>query len=147
MNHNFINAAFTKKEQKAIAITKVDNSAIQGYNGWKKTSGGKNTQDRIFLLSYAEANSYLGVTHDDTNNAGARVSPTKYALAQGAWIDHRNSKASSLPVGWWWLRSPGYDQRDAAVVFADGSLSLNNVSNDSGIIRPALWLNLKSDIF
>ena len=60
LNDEFLNAAFSTEEQSAILVTDVDNSDGQCYNGWG-TSGGNNTQDRIFLLSYAEANKYLGV--------------------------------------------------------------------------------------
>ena len=38
--------------------------------------------------------------------------------------------------GWWWLRSPGNNQNNAANVNNDGSLNNNNVNNDSGCVRP-----------
>lgn len=46
---------------------------------------------------------------------------------------------------WWWLRSPGYDQRYAAGVdlFGDVYYGGGSVSNDYGAVRPAL----KSDVF
>lgn len=40
--------------------------------------------------------------------------------------------------GWWWLRSPGYSQDNAALVRYAGSLSSTYVGNDSGCVRPAL---------
>ena len=45
----------------------------------------------------------------------------------------------------WWLRSPGYGSRYAACV-SSGGLSYRNVDNTLGV-RPALRLNLTSDIF
>lgn len=47
--------------------------------------------------------------------------------------------------GWWWLRSPGYDQDFAAFVYYDGSLyDFYSVRDDSGCVRPVLIGNLKS---
>jgi len=43
-------------------------------------------------------------------------------------------------TAWWWLRSPGINQNNAANVNNDGNVNLNgnNGNNDSGGIRPAL---------
>ena len=64
LNGTFLNKTFTAQERERILLTKVDNSISQGYNSWFPC--GINTQDRIFLLSYAEANEYLGVTWEDS---------------------------------------------------------------------------------
>ena len=90
MNDEFLRSAFTAEEQAAILTTAVDNSASQGYSEWD-TDGGNNTQDQIFLLSYAEANRYLDVTYIDINNTRARVAPTAYAIASGAWTSSDNT--------------------------------------------------------
>lgn len=55
MNNEFMNAAFSAEEQSYILITEVDTGISQGYSEWHKF-GENDTQDRIFLLSYAEAN-------------------------------------------------------------------------------------------
>ena len=146
LNGEFLNKAFSTEEQSAILVTNVDNSKSQGYSEWD-TDGGNNTQDRIFLLSYTEANQYLGVTPDDRDNTRARVAPTAYAVAQGAYADSNSQTVDGEPAGWWWLRSPGYFQFFAAYVKYDGSLYHDYVDYDRGVVRPAFWLNLESDIF
>ena len=146
LNSTFLNKAFTAEEQKAILTTSVINSSSQGYSGWS-TSGGNNTQDQIFLLSYAEANKYFGVSYDDRSNIKARVKPTAYAEKQGAYTSSSCKTADDSSTGWWWLRSPGEDQRSAACVDTDGSLNYSNVNDDTGCVRPALWVNLESGIF
>ncbi len=145
LNNTFPNSAFTEKEQAAILTTKVDNSASQGY--WN-TNGGNNTKDKIFLLSYAEANRYLGVTDESHSNTKASVALTAYAVAHGAWTNDYVQTEDGKPAGWWWLRSPGESQISAASVLSDGSLaSSDNVGNyDNGVVRPALWINLDSDV-
>ena len=146
MNNDFLKSAFTPTEQSAILLTAVDNSKSQGYSDWK-TNGGNNTQDLLFLLSYAEANKYLGVTYSDSNNTKSRVAPTAYAKAQGAYTDDNNKTADGEAAGWWWLRSPGINQNIAAYVRDGGSLLDCSVILESVVVRPAFWLNLESDIF
>ncbi len=151
LNNEFINEAFSGEEQAAILLTKVDNSSEQGYSEWD-TDGGNDTQDKIFLLSCAEANKYLDVTYDNNNNLKARVVPTPYAIAHGAWTNYQWKTADGEDAGRWWLRSPGRHQYRAAFVYGAGSLRSTHVtsSNDhfgGNTVRPALWLNLTSDIF
>lgn len=149
LNGTFYNKAFSSAEQAAILTTNVDNSKNQCYSGWS-TSGGNNTQDKVFLLSYAEANKYFGVEYWKNNeakvNLQSRVAPTAYAIAQGA--DTSSSKtADGTDAGWWWLRSPAYNTYRVAMVSSDGSLNGSRVDDDSGSVRPALWVNVETDIF
>lgn len=118
----------------------------QGYSKWN-TSGGSNTQDKVFLLGCVEANKHA-ITYNDSNT-GTRMAPTAYAIAQGAWRpSNRNKTADGQSAGLWWLRSPGSDQNAEAYVGTDGSLantSYVHYAQDS--VRPSLWVNLASGIF
>jgi hypothetical protein len=63
--------------------------------------------------------------------------------------DGNSSRAATDLIGrahWWWLRSPGFDARLAAIVYADGSVYHHGyyVVYAYGGVRPAFWLNLKS---
>ena len=149
LNDDFLNTAFSTEEQSAILSTEVDNSVSQGYEGWS-TNGGNNTKDYLFLLSYVEANRYLGVKYwedDDENNILSRVAPTEYAINNGAWTIDSYITADGKPAGWWWFRSPGDIQRNAASVRYGGSLYGIDVDIDNGVVRPAFWLNLESAVF
>lgn len=146
LNGTFYNKAFSSTEQAAIMTTNVDNSKNQCYSGWN-TSGGNNTQDKVFLLSYAEANQYFGVTYDNSSNTKSRVAPTAYAFAQGAGENSSYKTADGIDAGWWWLRSPGYNQSRAADVFPVGSLFYIDVNYASGSVRPALWVNIEKVVF
>ena len=145
LNGRFYIKAFSSAEQAAILTTNVDNSKNQCYSGWS-TNGGKNTQDKVFLLSYAEANKYFGVTYNSSNTK-SRVAPTAYAIAQGAGKNSSYKTADGIDAGWWRLRSPGVSQYYAAYVSTDGSFYPNRVNVGSGSVRPALWVNLESAIF
>ena len=87
LNSTFLDLAFSAKEQSAILVSTVDNSASQGYDwtqvGGEKSVGGNNTQDKVFLLSYAEADRYLEVPAD-RGSITSRVAPTAFAVTVGA---------------------------------------------------------------
>ena len=146
LNGTFYNKAFSSAEQAAILTTRVDNGENQGYNEWN-TNGGNNTQDKVFLLSYAEANKYFGVTYDNSSNAKSRVAPTAYAIEQKAYTDYGCKTDDGIDSGMWWLRSPGYNQQVAAEVNNSGSFLQSQVDITDICVRPALWVNLESKIF
>lgn len=146
LNGTFYNKAFSSAEQAAILTTSADNSKYQCYSGGS-TNGCNNTQDKVLLLSYAEANKYFGVTYDNRRNTKSRVAPTAYAIAQGAYADSFRRTADGTAAGQWWLRSPGlYHQDYAASVLTDGSFDGHDVSSDYGSVRPALWVNIEADV-
>ena len=148
LNSTFMNKAFTAQEQSGILLTYVDNGSSQGYSEFR-TSGGSDTQDRVFLLSCAEVNKYFGELHYlmPGSDKKAVTSPTAYAQHGGALARADCKTADGAHAGWWWLRSPGWDQNVAASVSADGSLIDSRVNDGSGCVRPALWINLEADIF
>ena len=121
LNDEFLNTAFTPEEQAAILTTEVKNDSKQCY-GWT-TSGGKDTQDKIFLLSYAEAFRFFQIQFGVRNNVAARIVPTAYASKAGARQDNRKNKAEDGSIaGWWFLRSPGCFQNCAAAVGTVGQV-------------------------
>lgn len=146
LNEEFMNNAFTVKDRENIITTMVENDLSQGYSKWN-TNEGEITRDKIFLLSYAEANKYLGVTMENSDNMKSRIAPTEYALQAGAWTNDNCRTVEGSAAGWWWLRSSGSYRGEAALVRRDGSLSSSDVSYTSGCVCPALWINLGSDIF
>lgn len=129
MNGTFLNSAFSADEQAKILSAAV----FADENPTYSTDPGDATTDKMFLLSITEAEKYF------TTDASRKCTPTDYAKAQGA------DASSSDPFCWWWLRSPGRDQRSAAVVPSFG------VILDSGFdvddypffgVRPAMWIDL-----
>ena len=153
LNETFINNAFSSAEQQNILLTDVDNSQSQCCSEWD-TTGGNNTQDKVFLLSYAEANKYLDVTNEDAfncTNTKSRVAPTKYAKSQGAYSTNnesipelRDKTDDGLHAGFWWLRSPYDDLNFAAIVFSTGSLGGSIVDLDVICVRPSLWIDFEA---
>ena len=92
------------------------------------TEPGNATQDKVFLLSISEANKYF------TSNNARKCKPTAYAKKQGAYTNDGG-------WCWWWLRSPGHWQAEAARVSIVGGVNeYGVVAHIPGAVRPALWI-------
>lgn len=139
LNGVFINKAFSATEQSAIMTTTVDNSKEQGNSDWN-TSGGNNTEDKLFLLSYSETERYF------LNNDYRKCAPTDYAIAREAFANP-DYTIDGRATGYWWLRSPGEKQK--YVMFVNFAGKRNSMTGKSEVVcvRPAFWINFKSDIF
>ena len=137
LNGDFLSGAFSEEERAAILLTDVDNGAEQGFDGYG-TSGGATTPDKVFLLSWAEADLYF------PGNLGKLCAPTTYALSRGAWTS-RSYLAEGKPACSWWLRSPGFEQTEAIRV---GNIAYrrDDVSAVRNCVRPALWLSLDAGV-
>ena len=147
LNSEFLGKAFTPEQQRSIVQTKVSNARSECYSNWN-TNGGNDTQDKIFLLSYAQAHQYFGVNYwqqDEAKgypNQKSRVEPTAYAIKQGALTNSDYKAEGGNPAGWWWLRSPGDYQSNAAGVNYAGSLCDDYVGSGIASVRPAFLLHL-----
>lgn len=123
----------------------VDQLGQQQQDYWQ-TNGGRDTQDRVFALSYAEAYQYFGIAYKDDSHQEACAAPTDYASAKGV----RSAFVSYAPDGRknhnWWLRSPGRAQSLASLVTGAGSLDCTGVELSTNCVRPALWVDLASGI-
>ena len=122
LNGDFLNNAFTLDEQNAIEVTHVDNISAD-------SSGRVYTDDKVFLLSNAEAGSYRF-----TDDEARMCAPTNYAIAQGAeasFIFGTDGQSS----GCWWLRTP------MMFVDYDGFRSGDTGNTVSHAVRPALWVD------
>ena len=145
LNHDFLNEAFTPEEASAILMTTVDNHATQGCEAWNRP-GSNTTEDRLFLLSCAEAERFLGVTEVSVNNVDSRVVPTAVALAHSTFVYDYVSE-DGVPTASWWLRSPGRKEKYMALVFSSGSLLDGFLCGKNGVVRPAFWLDMNAKVF
>lgn len=147
LNDDFFSRAFTSEEQAAILLTDVDNSRSQSYGSEMiKANDGSNTQDKVFLLSYAESNRYLGVTRLETS-VEVQAAPTAYAIALGAWASEIYQTVDGEAAGLWWLRSSSGRQYYASYVGGEESLYFDYVNQKNVCVRPALWVDLGAGIF
>ena len=133
LNESFVNNAFNTYEQKMIVSSVV--TADKNPTYFSLTTSGKNTVDKVFLLSITEVNKYF------TSDKARECQGTKYCDAKEA---HRIDDNC-----WWWLRSPGCFSNRAAYVLDDGSVNTIGSrvinSNCFPAVRPALWIDLESE--
>ena len=139
LNTGFYKTAFKEEEQSAILKTPIENGADPRINE-ENVTGGNNTDDMVFLLSYDEANKYF------ISNDARRCEATDYAMSKGAATTNGTKAAN------WWLRSPGKKQNKAAFVSPSGECrgetkgsGIDNEVNYAYLgVRPAVWLNLEA---
>lgn len=138
---NFLNTAFSAKEQTAIAETNVVNDDNDETGADIPIDAGDDTTDRIFLLSLTETynKKYFPNYCFSTNTAyvadGGKFGYSMYGVGESDS---------------WWLRSPGsYRWYAAFIEWEDGSSVSdgNPVNNESTAVRPAFNLNLSSVLF
>ena len=128
LNEDFLKEAFSEEENKMIATTKVTADENPEYN----TNPGNDTDDKVFLLSIHEANQYFSSDEERV------CKPAKYVIENGAHVGNGNC--------WWWLRSSGYVQGNAAYVNHVGDVREGgcDACYDDRAVRPALWIDLNS---
>lgn len=134
LNNTFIKNAFTQDEQTLIPTVTVSADKTPNF---ANVDPGKDTQDKVFLLSVLEARKYSGKKFDT-------CIPTEYA---------KNKAETTSSTCRWWLRSPGAGTDFAAYAYGNGNgviygygshpYTLDNMvdSYDFGV-RPAMWINL-----
>jgi len=108
LNGDFFNKAFDPEESKQILLTTVKNPDIASLG----TKGGNDTEDRVFCLSSEEAEKYL------VGKEYAPGIPTAYVRYLGVYEDDNGSGHC-----WYWLRSPGSSQSNAAKIEYDGTVN------------------------
>lgn len=131
-SENFLNRAFTASEQNAIKTSTVVNADNSRYG----TEGGKDTLDKIFLLSYDEVmNPAYGFSSINGSDGARERANTAYTTAKAVKVI-------------WWLRSPGFNLRSALYVSGIGTVHTFSIYPGSDLnfiaVCPALHLNLSS---
>ena len=139
LNNKFYNQAFTSLQQELIVTTLVDNSAEStGYDPNQYACD--DTNDKIYLLSYAEA-----YAMDSTTTVFSEVREritSDYSRATGALMYTGTNYYGRK--GFWWLRSPNYLNSSYAYYVSLGGdlLYLNFVSYTCIGVVPALQIRL-----
>ena len=128
LNSDFYTTAFNDIEQSKIANTLVRTENNPEYG----TAGGNDTEDKVFLLSIEEVESFF------INDGERKAKTTKYAEKACFLMNDER-------YAWWWLRSPGYCGYSAVGVLNSYGWVIRegfSVDYDGDGVRPALWLNL-----
>lgn len=144
LNTEFMNKAFSKKEQKAIKTTTVNNSD-DAVSGEKEN----NTKDKIFLLSLSELNNLeYGLKSAIYKNSYAGTENSEYVHSKACDINPDDYMFTST----WWLRTTESVTSKAHVVGSSGFTGYGvsqmlgrSYKNRYRGIRPALHIKLSSN--
>lgn len=140
LNDSFYNTAFGLLQKERVLTTRIDNSA-QSTRYAENPYACINTDDKMFLLSYAEITAYSAKAVKngkyESEKASLMLKVSEYAKSQGCF-------ASQDGYCYWRLRSPdAYKSYHSAYVCKDGALKdmYKVFYSDFGIV-PALWINI-----
>lgn len=151
LNATFYETAFNSLQQEIVLTTEVDNSAASTnpydnetyFNNGVNDYACENTNDKIFLLSEAEATNglYGFAASYSVYDTARRMLTSDYSRATGAYI---STSSNYYGNGWWWLRSPYYGNSSSARgINIDGSAnSISNVRDTIEGVVPALRIRL-----
>ena len=122
LNGDFLKTAFYNYERDLIRDTVVKNSV------------GKDTTDKVFLLSAGEFAKYFG--------GRSPSAPSRYSVQRGT-----KEAASGRGKGncWVWLRDSGATPGCFAFVEPTGEANLDGRKgyDDDGSVRPAMWVEIE----
>lgn len=139
LNNSFLEETFSATEQKMISTTKISN----GGNSVHPLYQGKDTWDKVFLLSSDEVQKYF------TSNEERQCKPTIQAMPQGKKEHEDNATCA------WLLRTivnkdygdfTGAHYRYVIGVRGNGSIDFEGGTPLGGTdgIRPAMWIDLSA---
>jgi hypothetical protein len=132
LNNDFIGTVFTAEEAALIPTVTVLPDPSPEYD----TDPGNPTQDRVFLLSAAEAARYFN------SDMARRCIATETAETE------TTQHSGNIGAFDWWLRTPGEQQNKVATVGASGYIltRFGSFVNNSQryVVRPAMWIDFSS---
>lgn len=143
LNNDFYNKVFTIDEKSKIKTSEVVNAD----NPWNSTEGGNNTNDKLFLLSYADTvNTDYGFSSSyETSDTARQAQGTDYSKSCGLFV---NANAPYVGKSYWWLRSPGLSAVNAGYVYKSGAAdSYTSVVVTHIGVRPACRIRLTPVIY
>ncbi len=129
LNGTFRNTVFSDEERERILLTRNTNPDNPNFSS---IDGGPDTYDYVFFLSYDEVLTYM----PDPNSR--KTASTPVAASQLA-------KGKSV---YWWLRTRGGSNVNAAAVYASGVYNGNvhyggsDVGHSDVGYRPAMWITV-----
>ncbi len=129
LNSFFLNEAFSAEERDRIPEVTVTAGSNPFY---PRTAVGKDTDDKVFLLSLVEALTYF------TTDSNRACKPTEYAKAQGVFFNEDSGNCI------WCLRTPATDLFTFITYVSCTGDTVNigdNGTQDDFGVRPAIWVN------
>lgn len=137
LNNTFLASSFTDGEKTKIVTQTLDNENT-GYSATNKYALGQNqTEDKVYLLSYADilnadygfpVDKVTGSGHESIEDLTVCKTGTDYATCQGLRTSMQSANANGEPCSMWMLRSAGGTSFSFCGVSKYGTLTKSNLS-------------------
>ena len=159
LNQEFYAEAFDEAEQASIRETTLENPSTVGFAAHVDPSGDvqvregrPDTKDKIFLLSWKEAEQYYGNRLTDASGLGRKPSRAVLQKREAIFTDIIIEELPAmypysrhLPDGTerlsWMLRSTGMKDYTIFVIGYEGKWDQDYPDSYNGV-RPAMWVNV-----
>ena len=159
LNQEFYAEAFDEEEQASIRETTLENPSTVGFAAHVDPSGDvqvresrPDTKDKIFLLSWKEAEQYYGNRLTDASVLGRRPSRAVLQKRKAIFTDLIIEELPAmypysrhLPDGTerlsWMLRSTGMKAYNILVIGYEGKWDQDYPDSYNGV-RPVMWVNV-----
>ena len=159
LNQEFYAEAFDEEEQASIRETTLENLSTVGFAAHVDPSGDvqvresrPDTKDKIFLLSWKEAEQYYGNRLTDASVLGRRPSRAVLQKRKAIFTDLIIEELPAMyPYSWhlpdgterlpWMLRSTGMKDYTILVIGYEGKWDQDYPDSYNGV-RPAMWVNV-----
>ena len=159
LNQAFYEEAFDETEQASIRETTLENPSTVGFAAHVDPSGDvqvregrPDTKDKIFLLSWKEAEQYYGNRLTDASGLGRKPSRAVLQKREAIFTDIIIEELPAmypysrhLPDGTerlsWMLRSTGMKDYTIFVIGYEGKWDQDYPDSYNGV-RPAMWVNV-----
>ena len=130
LNGEFYNSTFTDAEKKAIILSTISNDASENtpQNAYLAE---RPTQDHVFLLSFGDAERYLGAYPSSPLRMAKQ---TPYCRAWGNEFDPYWRDP-------WWLRSMTEGGSGALIIDNTGKYAFQDIWCFEVALRPAMWVD------
>ena len=159
LNQEFYAEAFDEAEQASIRETTLENPSTVGFAAHVDPSGDvqvregrPDTKDKIFLLSWKEAEQYYGNRLTDASGLGRKPSRAVLQKREAIFTDiiieelpamypysrHLPDGTERLP---WMLRSTGMKDYTIFVIGYEGKWDQDYPDSYNGV-RPVMWVNV-----
>ena len=134
------------RNAKTVSAYSIDNTIEDKDNTQYHSKGGKSTEDKIYILSEEEVIKYFGCKSNETygyqlgKNAGTK--PTIYSMTSKDNVYSNSSMNDELGNTYYWLRTPGYRNKNALTVDHENVLNTYGMYvNEELGVRPVMWVS------
>lgn len=154
LNDDFYNRAFSKEEQENIVLSfsegfEKKNVSVNLLGGKPYYHLERETEDKIFLLSYTEMCEYFDPNPDPDEGSyfDFQYGYDEVLCYPTAYAKERLYMLNVIDTCGWWLGDCLYDNNMIGVISGYGQCELERILDSNRyVVRPAMWITWQDDM-